>query len=358
MSLLIHGGNAGILGLVAAMRVVATARGTRPFRGHPLELVQAFASVALAAQHAQERDIIDDLGPLLALDEPWSSEEEAVAAIARWIPDHEQRGEVVHAALLVALDADQPDPHGLHAARWLARGLGADDATVRDVEATCRSDAARAQTDLFRRFLSWKTGLTVEVIAARMDHLEPPVLTPAADLELLRRAIREPKDGTVADQLARFYADTEFDLPGSPGVLPLEVLGSHDIHHVLTAYDASPEDEVYLAVFNAANSQKGGMDYLAVIMLQWHQGIRVGVFDPDRARLDPRKLAAAALRGSETTTDLSARSWDFWSILDIPLDDARTTLGIPPGGSVLPGGHWDAGSHRIVPVRSATGEAT
>ena len=30
---------------------------------------------------------------------------------------------------------------------------------------------------------------------------------------------------------------------------------------------------------------------------------------------------------------------------DVPLDEARADLGIPPGGSVPPGGRWDAAHH-------------
>lgn len=342
MTLIIHGEPGSAEGLVAAMRLVATARGRRPFTGHSADLVRAMAGVASAAQGD---DASADLHQLLGAEEPWSSDRQAVAAIAAWLPGPDHRSEAVHAALLVPLGADEVDVEGLHAARWLAKELGADDQTVRDVEATCRRHAGRAEADLFRRFLAWKTGVDPMVIKARLARHEPPLQTPARDLTELRRSLDEAADGTVGAELCRFYSDTGFLLPGSDGVLPLEVLGSHDLHHVLTAYDASPEDEVYLAVFNAANAVDGGMDFLAVIMLQWHQGIRLGVFDPAQAELDPQLLAAAALRGDRTTTDLCDRSWDYRSLLDLPLDDARHQLGIPTGGSVVAGGPWDAQHH-------------
>ena len=342
MSLIIHGAPGSAEGLVAAMRLVATARGQRPFTGESAELVRAMAGVASAAQGDGPSA---DLHQLLGSEEPWSNDRQAVTAIATWLPGSDARSEAVHAALLIPLSADELDVEGLHAARWLAKELGADDRTVRDVEATCRRNAVKAEADLVRRFLAWKTGVDPEVIKARLARHEPPLLTPARDLEGLRRSLEQAADGTVGGELRRFYGDTGFFLPGSPGVLPLEVLGAHDVHHVLTAYDSSPEDEVYLAVFSAANAVDGGMDYLAVIMLQWHQGIRLGVFDPAKATLNPQLLAAAALRGDRTTTDLCDRSWDYRSLLDLPLDDAREQLGIPAGGSVVAGGPWDARHH-------------
>ncbi|NQW71733.1 MAG: hypothetical protein HQ453_03305 [Actinobacteria bacterium] len=342
MTVLVRGSVDARRGMILAMRLTATCRGTRPFEGSQAALVIAMAGVC---EHGHEGQEAADFSELIGREEPCRDAEAAMAEIARCLTGPSDRRDASHCALIVALAADEPDASSLESARWIARGLGADDLTMRDVEASAHANAARAEADLFRRFLVWRTGAREDLIRERLAAGLPAVPTPPESVERLRRLLGEAQDGTVGGELARFYAQTGYDLPGSPGTLPLEVLGGHDVHHILAGYDASAEDEVYLAGFEAANATDGGADYLAVIMLQWHQGIKVGVFPPDHAPLNPTAFAKAVERGSQTTVDLSDRSWDWQSLLAVPLDDARAVLGIPPGGSVAPGGTWDARHH-------------
>jgi hypothetical protein len=78
-----------------------------------------------------------------------------------------------------------------------------------------------------------------------------------------------------------------------------------------------------------------------VVLLQWHQGIKLGVFPPGHSHLDPAMVADAALRGSQTGTDVYDAQWDWMSLLDQPLDEVRSALGIPPGGQVAHGESWN-----------------
>lgn len=343
MALLVHGSPDARRAVVVAMRLAATADGERSFAGPEADVVRAMAEVLALADQG---DVPVDLSDLVGEPEPFADPHAATAAVAAWLPERSDRREAIHAALLVPLVADDPDPGALHAARRLARHLGADDRTVRDLEHTASRHAAAAESDLFRRFLAWKTDLPHHTVRHRLARHQPVVPTPPAEVADVRRRLDTAAPGTVGQTLARFYADTGFDIPGTPGVLPLAVLGSHDVHHVLTAYDASAEDEVYLAVYTATNARRGGTDYMAVILLQWHQGIRLGVFPPDRAVLDAEQIAVAARRGSDTAVDMTTTAWDWRALLDVPLDRARADLGIPPGGSVGADGPWDADHHR------------
>lgn len=328
--------------MILAMRMTATCRNTRQFEGAQAALVIAMAGVC---EHGHGGEDAADFSELIGSEEPCRDADAAISEIARCLTGPNDRRDASHCALIVALAADEPDALSLESARWIARRLGADDLTMRDVEASAHANAARAEADLFRRFLVWRTGAREDLIRDRLAAGLPAVPTPPESVERLRRLLGEARDGTVGSELARFYAQTGYDLPGSPATLPLEVLGGHDVHHILAAYDASAEDEVYLAGFEAANAADGGADYLAVIMLQWHQGIKVGVFPPDHAPLNPAAFAGAVERGSQTRVDLSDRSWDWQALLAVPLDEARGDLGIPPGGSVAPGGTWDARHH-------------
>ena len=340
-----HGDPDARRAVITAMRVAATAGGTRPFVGAEADVVRAMSEVLGHSRGDEPVDLTEFVGEA----EPFASFDDAEAAIRGWLPDRNDRREAIHAALLVPLIADEPDAGALHAARELARRLGADDHAARDLERTVSARAAAAEADLFRRFLAWKTGEHRDTVRRRLARHEPVVATPPELVTELRRRLDAAVPGTVGHALGEFYGDTGFDIPGTPGVLPLAVLGSHDVHHVLTAYDAGAEDEVYLAVFTATNAQVGGTDYMAVILLQWHQGIKLGVFEPASAALDPHQIALAAQRGSDTRVDLTATTWDWKGLLDVPLDEARADLGIPPGGSVPPGGRWDAAHHHPYP---------
>ena len=324
------------------MRLVATARGTRPFEGPEADLVVAMAEIA---QHGHLGQEPCDLTDFIADADPWSDIESAISDIARWLPRSHDRRDACHCTLLVALGSDDPDAAALGTARWIAKRLGADDITMRDVEASAQANAARAEAELFRRFLVWKTGEREQIIQERLAAGFPAVPTPPEDVERLRRLLGEAREGTVGAELASFYAQTGFDLPGSPGTMPLEVLGSHDVHHILAGYDASAEDEIYLAAYTAANAVNGGADFLAVIMLQWHQGIKIGFFPSERAPINAHLFAIATERGAQTPVDLSDFSWDWQSLLSRPLAEARGELGIPEGGRVGPGDPWDASHH-------------
>ncbi|MEI8259825.1 MAG: hypothetical protein WCJ30_29560, partial [Deltaproteobacteria bacterium] len=52
--------------------------------------------------------------------------------------------------------------------------------------------------------------------------------------------VADAPEGSLGAQMRKFYDDARFDIPGTPGApLPVEFLGSHDVHHVLAGYDTS-----------------------------------------------------------------------------------------------------------------------
>jgi hypothetical protein len=92
-------------------------------------------------------------------------------------------------------------------------------------------------------------------------------------------------------------------------------------------------------VFNAGNAS-AGIGWLSVVLLQWHQGVKLGVFPEGHSHLDPEIMATAAHRGSQTTTDLYSASWDWMALLNEPFDQVCNSLGIPEGSLVGPGDFW------------------
>ena len=340
MALMAFGTHEARRAQVASMRLVATAMGTRPFDGGTADLVRMFAGLmGCAGCHGFEESL--DFSDLTGDTVPWSNSDEAIAMIAALIPDFNDRVEAANSGLLVALFADTPDLEGLLTARDIARGLGCDDSLIDGVVAVASERAASAKADLFRRFLSERIAVEAETIRDHMDRHDLGSITRPPTIERYHRLIADAPEGSLGAEMRRFYSDARFDIPGTPGTpLPVEFLGSHDVHHVLAGYNTSAQGEAYTAVFNAGNAT-AGIGWLTVVLLQWHQGIKLGVFPPGHSHLDPAMVADAALRGSQTGTDVYDAQWDWMSLLDQPLDEVRAALGIPPGGQVAHGESWN-----------------
>ena len=340
MALLAFGTHESRRAQVAAMRLVATALETRPFDGSSSELVQMFAGLmGCAGCHGFEESL--DFSDLLGETLPWSEIDEAIAMIEALLIGDRDRTEVVNSGLLVAMFADSPDLDALLAARQIARSLGCDDTLIDNIVAIANESAATAKADLFRRFLSERIDVESETIREHMNRHDLDAITRPSDIERYHQLITEAPEGSLGAEMRFFYSDAKFDIPGTPGVpLPVEFLGSHDIHHVLAGYNTSAQGEAYTAVFNAANAE-AGIGWLSVVLLQWHQGIKLGVFPEGHSHLDPAQMADAALRGSQTTTDVYDAHWDWMALLSLPLDEVRSSLGIPPGGQVSAGSSWN-----------------
>ena len=322
------------------MRLVATALETRPFEGSSSELVQMFAGLmGCAGCHGFEESL--DFSDLLGESLPWVEVDEVITMIEALLANEQDRTEVVNSGLLVAMFADTPDLDGLLAARQIARSLGCDDSLIDNIVAIASESAVTAKADLFRRFLSERIDVESETIRNHMERHDLDAITRPSDIERYHQLITDAPEGSLGAEMRFFYSDAKFDIPGTPGVpLPVEFLGSHDIHHVLGGFNTSAQGEAYTAVFNAANAS-AGIGWLSVVLLQWHQGIKLGVFPEGHSHLDPAMMADAAWRGSQTTVDIYDAHWDWMALLSLPLDDVRSSLGIPPGGQVSAGSSWN-----------------
>lgn len=339
MSLLVFGPQEVRRSYVSAMRIVATANGSRPFSGPKAELVTMFAGlVGCAGCHGLEKSI--DFSDLLGAEEPWEDADAAMRLITAGLKSDNDRKETVHAALLVAMYSPEPDAAGTQTARWLAERLGADEGWATAIEQIANQNAATAKADVFRRMLAEKIGLDKAEIVRQMERHALAEITTPETVARFHHLVSTAAAGTLGAEMRQFYEDAPFDIPGSAGVpLPVDFLGPHDIHHVLAGYPANAHGEVYTAVFNAANSS-AGIGWLTVVLLQWHQGIKLGVFPPAHAHLNPESMASAAHRGGHTRVDIYDPAWDWMSLLSRPVDEVRAELGIPPGGSVKPGQSW------------------
>jgi len=337
MTLLLTGSDEIVHGILGAMRYVSTAGATRPFEGEEARLVTAMAKTFDSA-----RADLAIGGPILEATGVWSQGDLALSELCAALPDERSRHEAMVAATLCVLFSEEFDLAGEQALSEMADAFGVDQEAAGIIKDLSDSSASVAGSDMFRRFLAERAEDSLEVISARLERMEEPLITPPDVIADYLNVLDTAPEGSVGAELVRFYRHTGYGVPGSAGTPPLEVLGNHDLHHVLAGYGTSNVDEVNVAMFTAANSTDGGLYYLAVILLQWHHDVKVSPFAPSHCLLDPDAVAMAASRGVLTERDISDRSWDWKAHLHENLEEVRRELGVAPGGTVGDGGAWDA----------------
>jgi hypothetical protein len=90
------------------------------------------------------------------------------------------------------------------------------------------------------------------------------------------------------------------------------------------------EDEIQQAGFQAGFTRTDGFSFLLFAICQFHLGIKVTpIAAPRTGLLDVRKVLRAAERGAACRDDLSAR-WDHWAWVELPVEEVRERLGVPP----------------------------
>lgn len=120
----------------------------------------------------------------------------------------------------------------------------------------------------------------------------------------------------------------QFLFPGQAGAIP-ERLVFHDFGHLLSGYDTDPMGEIQQGAFQAGFVRDDGFVFLLFAILQFHWGIQITpVAEADRGRFEPQRVLQALYRGSLCQVDLS-RNWDFWAVMNQPLEQVRDRTGVP-----------------------------
>ena len=137
------------------------------------------------------------------------------------------------------------------------------------------------------------------------------------------------------DTLGRAYIDfcrnRQYPLPGEPGAAPESLgLARHDLAHVLTGCDTTPEGEVLLSALLAGNAERDGLLVAAVGLLAAPEVPPGGTRLPAAA-----DYWAAVARGAAITAPLASPTWGPWGQVGRPLDAVREMLGIGPAPDVV-----------------------
>lgn len=148
------------------------------------------------------------------------------------------------------------------------------------------------------------------------------------------RALEGYADGTLGKELWRFYRKHGFAFPGEKHGAP-EGLLTHDLSHVLGGYDTDFASEGLVLGFQAGYRKHEPFAVLVFLLLQGQHGLKLTVFaESHRGFFDQKPelvegIVRAFARGARMNTDLTDH-WDFWAVMDQPVDELRARYGITP----------------------------
>ncbi|MFB2934592.1 hypothetical protein ACE1B6_04880 [Aerosakkonemataceae cyanobacterium BLCC-F154] len=127
--------------------------------------------------------------------------------------------------------------------------------------------------------------------------------------------------------------ERKFKFPGEEGAIP-ERLVFHDFGHILSGYDTNPMGEIQQGAFQAGFVRDDGFKFLVFAILQFHWGVKITpVADAQKGLFDSARVMQALQRGAACKVDLS-KNWNFWEVVNVPLDELRDRYNIPALASV------------------------
>jgi len=142
-----------------------------------------------------------------------------------------------------------------------------------------------------------------------------------------------PKD-TLGHHFFRHYRDNGFAFPGEK--LGFPVAGAyHDFAHVLGGYHATPAEEMLVGGLVAGFRKQNPFYVILFVQLTFGAGMNMTPVPQPTTRsvlAEPglaERFFRSIERGGAMNTDLSG-DWDFWPLAPLPIDEARTRLGLPP----------------------------
>jgi ubiquinone biosynthesis protein Coq4 len=120
-----------------------------------------------------------------------------------------------------------------------------------------------------------------------------------------------------------------FGFPGEPAGIP-DAMAYHDVAHVLAGHDITPFGEIQQGSFQGGNRREDGFFFILFVILQFHQGVKITPGAPPAVgNFDPERVLWAIHRGARCHVDLT-HQWNFWPLMEMPLERARERCGLLP----------------------------
>ncbi|HTS82572.1 MAG TPA: hypothetical protein VMH40_18360 [Myxococcaceae bacterium] len=254
-------------------------------------------------------------------------------ALAAQVVDAHQRKRLVQMAVVMAMVDGEVTAGQERTVRSIAEALEVDEASLKVLHGVVNDSKLLTRVHVMRRLMGPFVGdvRKQEGLAGIRKFLGPIFFGTGDDPEVTWRykQLGLLPQGTFGRAYWEFCTSRRFAFPGEPGGIP-ERMVFHDFGHVLSGYETDAEGEIQQGAFQAGFTRTDGFSFLLFVICQFHLGIKVTpVAAPRTGLLDVRKVLRAAERGAACRDDLSAR-WDHWAWVELPVDEVRHRLGVPP----------------------------
>jgi hypothetical protein len=299
---------------------------------------EAELPVALGAVRATEvRPSADQDGLLAAVArlhgvdlEPASLPQPSLAYTARAFRNQRSKRQLLELAVVMTVEDTELYPVPVPSVSLLARALGESDRDMRVLRERAAHQKLLARVDFTRRMAArmfdgeWASEQEADVRKAVSEVLR---VNDHADVASQYHALGRLHPMSFGYSLWDHYRKNGFRFPSEGGGVP-EQLIAHDVGHVLSGYDTSPEGELQQAAFQCGARRDESLVplYLGILQLQFFGRIAPNA-DCDVLGVD--KLRLALQRGEACRTELCSPD-DFWPFVAQHLSDVRRSLGIPP----------------------------
>ncbi len=292
--------------VLAAMKAVATAGGE--LRAPDRDALEGAARHVLYAGPGSD---------FAAMKAPSSDE------LAQAFPSADYRRYILQLIAVMAFVDGTVDEQKLAVALKYAADLGVTDDYIRDVAETADHHIDWVRADMSRNNAESIRGMDLDKDFA--GQFLPYDTNPDPALAARFRALASLPYETFGRAFFDHYTQAGYIFPGDPGGLSILFGVPHDSAHVVSAYGTSVQGELLVSTFTAAMHRSEGMSgHILPVIFSWHMGI---VLNPlagsAKGAFDGEKFWHAWERGRMTTLDTFGPDWDFWGLIEVPLDEIR-----------------------------------
>ena len=262
------------------------------------------------------------------------------AELAERVDDPAEARQLVRLLVVMALCDGPPSMEAMQHLEAYAAALGVDEPAVGVVAHLAKGHERRFRLAFLRRshirqyMRNTRRMAGVSGVVKGILRFRGVLPEDAAEASRFRALAELPED-TLGRRFFDHCVADGIAFPGEKGGFPLGAV-FHDVTHVLSGYDTSPQGEMKNAAFQAGYT-KGEHDFFTwLISVVLHAtGINLTPFDMgfEPGRMGEPGLAEDVLREIErggTVREDLGDEWDFWPYMALPIDEARARLGIPP----------------------------
>lgn len=263
------------------------------------------------------------------------------AELAAGFPSVDLRHQFVNGLLVLALADGVPSRETVTKIEEFAEALGIATPELTNLRRLAEQHMVLFKFDLLRRSQVgdiMKNQLEQHgVVALAKSILGMRGLIEDIELAARYRAWEKLPAGTVGRSMWEYFQANKFGMPGERFGFPEAGL-YHDFCHVLGGYGTDPQGELQVASFTAGFKQIRPFYLILFAVLIFSAGVNarptadgyttIGVLgEPGAAE----RMFAAVERGALVNTDLSDK-WDYWPIVERPIDEVRLQLNIVHAG--------------------------